>query len=113
MKRWIKKIVSVAEKLDWSVDVDDDNKEVCIDFRKGSPAGEDFGFSGYGYDMEGMVANIEDYADCFDLDEHVKELLDAKAHGLAGVPSARELVEDADEIKDMLRELANALRNVA
>ena len=113
MKRWLNKIKKVAEMLDWSVDIDEQNGEAYIEFEKDSPAGEDFVFSAYGDDMEKMTANVEDYASCFDEEEHVRELLNAKANGFSGVPSARELVDDADEIKKMLNELAGALREAA
>ena len=122
MKRYLKKIKSVAERLDWKVSVDECNVNPnsgklwtsdTIDFEKYSPAGEDFCFAAYGADMEAMVSDVEDYASCFDQDEHVRELLNAKASGFSGVPSATELVEDAQEIKNMLQEVDAALRSAA
>ena len=45
----------------------------------------------------------------FDIDEHIELWIEAKRNGVKGVPSARELVYDAEAICKMLQELAAAL----
>lgn len=96
----------VCEKLDWSYYLSDGDNSVELE--KQSPAGEDFGFC---VSADKFVDEIVEYAAYFDQEEHVKMFVDAKAHGFAGVPSIRELVDDAKAIDDMLRELACALQN--
>ena len=96
----------VCEKLDWSYYLSDGYNSVELE--KQSPAGEDFGFC---VSADKFVDEIVEYAAYFDQEEHVKMFIDAKAHGFAGVPSIRELVDDAKAIDDMLRELACALQN--
>lgn len=55
-----------------------------------------------------FVKNVREYADGFDVDEHVELWIEGR--GKNGVPAtARELVEDAEAIRDMLNELAVAL----
>ena len=93
----------ICEKLDWSI-YEAGNGD--IELRKPSPAGEDFSFI---VDDEGFVDNVKAYAASFDKDEHIEMWILARRSGTSGVPSAKELVEDAQAIDDMLRELACAL----
>ena len=95
--------IAVCDALDWCVH--DDPKEDHVELEKYSPAGEDFIF---GVQKEDFVRNVREYADDFDVDEHVELWIEGR--GKNGVPStARELVEDAEAIRDMLNELAVAL----
>lgn len=69
------------------------------------PAGEDFIF---GVQKGNFVKNVREYADGFDVDEHVELWIEGR--GKNGVPAtSRELVEDAEAIRDMLNELATSL----
>lgn len=54
-------------------------------------------------------ATVKEYAANFDIDEHIELWIEAKRNGVKGVPSARELVYDAEAICKMLQELAAAL----
>lgn len=95
--------IAVCEALDWRVH--DDPEEDYVELEKYSPAGEDFIF---GVQKGNFVKNVREYADGFDVDEHVELWIEGR--GKNGVPAtARELVEDAEAIKDMLNELAVAL----
>lgn len=95
--------IAVCEALDWRVH--DDPKEDYVELEKCSPAGEDFIF---GVQKGNFVKNVREYADDFDADEHVELWIEGR--GKNGVPAtARELVEDAEAIRDMLNELAVAL----
>ena len=85
--------IAVCEALDWRVH--DDPEEDYVELEKYSPAGEDFIF---GVQKGNFVKNVREYADGFDVDEHVELWIEA-----------RELVEDAEAIRDMLNELAVAL----
>lgn len=58
---------------------------------------------------ENLGWNINEYADDFDPDEHIEMWIEARKNGVAGVPTTRELVHDAEAIQKMLKELAEAL----
>lgn len=91
--------IAVCEALDWRVH--DDPEEDYVELEKYSPAGEDFIF---GVQKGNFVKNVREYADGFDVDEHVELWIEGR--GKNGVPAtARELVEDAEAIRDMLNEL--------
>ena len=96
-------LIKAAEEEDWSVSVDGD----CWEFEKYSPAGEDFICCVTGDDI---VSEVDDYHENFDTEDHVMMHMEAKKHGLSGVPSLKILVEDADAIDDMLCELYYALK---
>lgn len=80
------------------------------EFYQMSPAGEDFGVCLY--DEDDIVSAVRKYADDFDGDEHVEELIEAKRNGFRGVPSVSILVHDAEAIQEMLDELAYALEQL-
>lgn len=98
-------LVKKAEELDWKVDVG----ENCWEFEKYSPAGEDFIF---GVSGQNVVDEVHEYYETFDTEDHVMGLMEAKKNGFGGVPSLKELVEDADAIEKMLEELYDALSDV-
>ena len=93
----------ICESLDWTIrEYDDGTVEVC----QASPAGEDFIIT---VNAEDFAREVERYADDFDVDDHIAMWIEAKKNGTAGVPSTRELVHDAEDIQEMLNELAEAL----
>jgi len=97
-------LVERAEALGWDCDVN--SEDSSIGFSQASPAGDNFSFCVYGNTVEEIVRSIREYADDFDMEDHVKMWLDAKESGVSGVPSVSELVEDAKAIKEMLDALA-------
>lgn len=104
MKEISEKQRETLEALDWSVQgYTDDGR---VELGKYSPAGEDFSIC---VEVENLPQAVTEYADDFDTDEHIEMWILARRNGVAGVPSTRELVEDAEAIKKMLRELADAL----
>lgn len=98
-----KKYIEICEKLKWAVHECDDG---TVELEKYSPAGEDFIFC---VDKDDFVRNVKEYAAGFDIDDHIAMWIEANQNGVSGVPSARVLVQDAEEIDDMLQELADAL----
>ena len=81
----------------------------CIEFEKYSPAGEDFIFTITGNDEARVAEQVREYAYDFDPDEHAEMWVESR--GKRGVPdSIRTLIDDADAIKEMAFELADALR---
>ena len=97
------RIVECAERLGWRIEKFDDG---MVEFKNSSPAGEDIGFT---VNAENAKNEIYDYYDNFDVDDHIEMWVKAKENGVAGVPSVRRLVEDAEAISDMLKELAGAV----
>ena len=102
---WIKQL-DLAESMGWSVEVFE-NEETLIE--NYSPAGEDLVFYiGIGEPFSDGVRRL---ASEFDPDEHVELWIESR--GKNGVPSSvRELAEDAEKIKQMLQELADALEKM-
>lgn len=99
----IAEIKKIAERLGWRVDEYDDG---TVEFSQYSPAGEDFSFT---VNAKEAAKEIYEYYDDFDIDEHIEMWIEAREHGAHGVPSTRELVEDAEDIYKMLKELASAV----
>ena len=88
-------------------------KESYLEFTGSSPAGEDISFS-IDFDasklpceqIQEIIDDLGSYYECFDTEEHVTMLLEAKNNGLSGVPDVETLVKDAKEIDDMFRQLS-------
>ena len=93
----------ICESLERAVTECDDG---TVELEKYSPAGEDFIIT---VNAEDFAREVERYADDFDVDDHIAMWIEAKKNGTAGVPSTRELVHDAEDIQEMLNELAEAL----
>lgn len=93
----------ILERLGWSYTDDGDGN---IELEKYSPAGEDFIIT---VGAENFVENVKEYAASFDQEEHIEMWVEARRNKVAGVPSIKELVEDAEAIDRMLKELAEAL----
>lgn len=103
-------IERIAEASYWGVRWDEDNiaGEKCVEFSKYSPAGEDFSFAVWYLHVSEIPEKVMEYYEEFDPEEHV--MLWAEHAGRNGVPRLRELMEDADAIEEMIRELAIALK---
>lgn len=99
------RLIDKALELGWTVNVDDH----CWEFGKYSPAGEDFWFS---ISDKNVVKELLEYYEGFDTEDHVMMHMEAKSHGVSGVPSLKELVADADDIEKMIEELYDALHEV-
>ena len=98
--------VDAVEELDWSCK--DSGSDVVLE--NWSPAGEDRIIYAEKSDLVGSLFDNYQY---FDKGEHIKTLLDAKANGFAGVPDIDTLVEDADDILLMYKELADKVAEAA
>ena len=96
------KLREAAEAIGWSLGESDG----MVELETWSPAGEDFFFTVPRVDV---VNGVREFSRTFDTEEHVAELLEAKRNGLAGVPDVKTLVEDADAIREMLEDLADAM----
>ena len=99
----IERHLDICEKNEWLVHEYDGG---FIELEKYSPAGEDFIFTVE--PGEDFTKAVKDYAESYDADEHAE--LWVEGRGKTGVPgSIRELLDDAEAIGDMLKELAEAL----
>lgn len=98
-------LIAAAEELGWRVVISDNSWE----FQKYSPAGEDFWVCIAGKDV---VEEMLDYYEGFDTEDHVMMHMEGKRSGVAGVPSLKVLIEDADNIDKMLEELYDSLHEV-
>ena len=99
-------IINAAEKLGWKVTEYEDG---ILEFQQFSPAGEDFSFD---VNKECAVQEIRKFYENFDIDEHIERWVKSRLAGVTGIPSIRRLVIDAEDIADMLEELAFAVSNV-
>lgn len=104
VKKLKKKYLDVLELHDWSVS--SYTEDGRVELEKYSPAGEDFIMC---VNVENFPQAVMEYAEDFDIDEHIAMWIEAKRNGVGGVPETRELVHDAEDIDKMLQELAIAL----
>ena len=99
------KYEDVLESLDWRV-VGKDLK--TVDIENWSPAGENIVITLKTDDLPGSA--MEEYEN-FDADEHAEMWIENR--GKRGIPSSiRTLIDDADAIEGMLKELADRLAEV-
>lgn len=113
----LQRMLDKAEELDWSYTVYEEpgqNNRMYVEMEKYSPAGEDFIMTIEFKEedqSESFLKDLSDYAENFDIDEHVEMWMPSRGKG--GCPStARELVEDAEAIAEMIKELYEELDNV-
>lgn len=102
MKELEQKYIYILEENDWSVS--SYTNDGRVELEKYSPAGEDFLMC---VEVENFPESVREYANNFDADEHAEMWIKAIGR-VNGVPN-RELIEDAEAIKEMLNELADAL----
>lgn len=95
---WIKEKI---EDAGWKVD----DNDAIWEIGKCTPAGEDFWFT---VNTENILDEIKEYAEDFDVDEHVIMWVEAR-NSCRGVPSVRELLEDAEWIDNELQKLVDKL----
>lgn len=100
------KYIDVLESLDWCIcDYTNDGR---VEIENYSPAGEDLIVC---VEVENFPESVYEYARDFDADEHAEMWFGHRGEG--GCPSSvRELIDDADAIKEMLEELADKLIEV-
>ena len=96
--------LDICEKNGWSYSIDEKRNEV--ELSKNTPAGEDFSFT---VPLDDLPDEVYSYLSNFDADEHVETWIQARNAGVGGVPTTRELVDDAEAIERMIEDLSNAL----
>ena len=109
MNKEIKKIISKAEELGWTVTEECENEFM---FSKFSPVGQDFNFIA---DSEGetdlLIDNIYERYSNFDVSEETYLWLDNTGHGQNGAPyDMKDVYEDMEACQEMILDLYNELR---
>lgn len=101
--------IDACEKQGWIVNVFENGKDnIYVDFEQGTPAGEDFTFSAFGKDYAALISDAMHFAGNFDPEKHA-----AECYNMPGAPGLRELLDDAEYIKDkMLDPLYYALDRI-
>ena len=105
MKELEQKYIDILESMSWNVSSYTDDGRVELEWY--TPAGEDFNIC---VEVDNFPDAVAKYAADFDVDEHIELHILARRSGVSGIPSARELVHDAEYIDKYLQELAAALR---
>lgn len=111
--------LKLAEDLGWSYNVSDtpnERGEVCVDLEKYSPQGQDF-IATIWFENENehnFIKALREYWQDYDTDEEACKWIGEDGHGKNGAPySIRELLDDMEDCKGMLRELYVAFHNKA
>jgi len=99
-----KKVREVIESLGWRINSDTSieiwtdtaGQDVCIECNEPSEL------------KDTIRCRYENY----DIDAEVEMYLQAKRNGLSGVPSARVLVKDCEEVEQLLGDLWDAVREL-
>lgn len=113
MKQLQKKVQKILKDNGWDYgSVHQQNKTFYVDLYKGSPLGEDYGFTvefdGTAYDF---YWNVKEYYEEFDPEYHASEWYEIGKTNKRSCPHGlRALLNDADAIEKMLEELYIALR---
>ena len=102
------KDIQTIEKMGWTLlGVEEQGDDVIVEIENSSPLGEDLVEHIWLGDDDTMETAAYEWADSFNVDEHVKLWVDH--HGEDGVPdSIEDLVEDAKDIQRMICDLARA-----
>lgn len=106
-------VINAAEKLGWRVDFGEQKDrmtgktEKYVEFESYSPAGEDMIITEYYRSISEISDKLMERYNDFDPDEHA-----AKWYGAGnGEPSSlRQLLDDAEDIEEMIHDLAMALK---
>lgn len=99
-----KNYIEICEREGWNVSLDPFEEE-SVELQQHSPAGEDFSFT---VDSTDFVESIREYARDFDPEEHAEMWIPHR--GRNGVPySIQDLLDDANDIKEMLKNLSDSL----
>ena len=111
--------LKLAEDLGWSYNVSDtpnERGEVCVELEKYSPQGQDFIATIWFEDgnEHNFIKALREYWQDFDPDEEACKWIGEDGHGKNGAPySIRDILDDMEDCKSMLRELYIAFYNKA
>lgn len=108
----LEELLGTAEEMGWSYRIyKEDADRTYVEMKKSSPAGGDFSIEVDFIEESELISFLDDLYDTyasFDVDEYVD--MYASQRGENGVPGTyRELLEDAEAIEEMIKELYDAL----
>lgn len=109
------KIIEVAEANGWSVYIEDESEgNICFDFGKYSPAGQDFHVSAEleNNEPDTLTDNLYARYSDFDVSSETYLWLDNDGHGKNGAPyDMKDLYEDMETCQEMIMDLYNIFNN--
>lgn len=109
------KIIEVAEANGWSVYIEDESEgNICFDFGKYSPAGQDFHVSAEleNNEPDTLTDNLYARYSDFDVSSETYLWLDNDGHGKNGAPyDMKDLYEDMEACQEMIMDLYNIFNN--
>jgi hypothetical protein len=109
MEKDIKRMIEVAEKLGWSVQIDSNE----FTFGQCSPAGQDFNITITADSLEKAIKEIQERCDNFNCSEETYLWLDNTGHGTKGAPyDMKDLYEDMEACLKMMQELYDELQGL-
>lgn len=110
------KVVEIAEANGWTVYMTSNNgDDFEYEFRKGSPAGQDFGFCAdmIDNDIESLIDNIFERYNDYDCSYEAYLWLDDSGHGSNGAPyNMKDVYEDMEACEQMILDLHDVLRDI-
>lgn len=109
------KIIEIAEANGWSVYIEDESEgNICFDFGKYSPAGQDFHVSAEleNNEPDTLTDNLYARYSDFDVSSETYLWLDNDGHGKNGAPyDMKDLYEDMEACQEMIMDLYNIFNN--
>ena len=109
------KIIEVVEANGWSVYIEDESESnICFDFGKYSPAGQDFHVSAEleNNEPDTLTDNLYARYSDFDVSSETYLWLDNDGHGKNGAPNdMKDLYEDMEACQEMIMDLYNIFNN--
>lgn len=109
------KIIEVAEANGWNVYIEDESEgNICFDFGKYSPAGQDFHVSAEleNNEPDTLTDNLYARYSDFDVSSETYLWLDNDGHGKNGAPyDIKDLYEDMEACQEMIMDLYNIFNN--
>ena len=109
-QEWLDGLEKILEENDVSVGFDREKETFELNFSTPNGGDEYLPLKAEEIDDWERLSDIFGY-DCDFEDEYVRDYLNAKKDGLSGVPSAGELVEDANYIMELYAELYKDISN--
>ena len=106
-------IINFFEEHNFVVDdISQNPEEIALEIRACSGAGEDLSETIYCNNCEEVKTYLYNLYQDFDIEDHVLMWLDAKRNGDISVPDVVTLVHDAEDIKEMCKQLYEDFNNL-
>ncbi len=103
------------QRLECSLDTQQEKGIFVFEFSKYTPAGQDFSFSATMKDnsLDSLVADMEEYYEGFEVDSETYLWLDDNGHGKNGAPyRMKDVLADMEAAKKYIESLLDAIRDI-